>query len=1074
MSEAMPLHTELQQVERLIACGLCPQAEQKLVETIRSIESDCVAGTADAWARVLQLQAKMGARGVPAEGDIQRVLDGVVQATQFGSLLHAKALWIFRRGVGQSGRMRILDALLEGKAADAHGSDATLASAGSTGEFEALRCLRRISRSNEEDLAWIDRLLRGELQYAGCSSLDAWSRTVLDGTHAPAAHWVRVVEALLWWAIHCAEAEAPDSGTTSRDAATGLRSGARQALRGEVAMRLADVVERALGPSPTVDWLRFHRLEDDSEILLSFFEECLPRWERWFGTQSMAVAVMTVRMIGPVECDALERGETISPLTALHYELLLAAVEVVKDARVVGDLEGEAAYEDWSSWRAAAFARRAAAFASSHARSYEAQQPRAVAIGEDGRWTDQSLSKIVSGAYHKSCTPAMDATEYLSLRHAILAALGDRAVSLGTDTVHSCAKALLAWPELVGDQARCRELLFDLARDHFARGRFGMGLLLIDAVLGHSRQTRSAEDRARDDARLQECIEAARSTEATDPRERFGQLLKNIPSWGSYALADRLQSELVALALDRHPQLSLRQRVRVLYQTLGGPLVARAHEEWRAYGAWLLQSLRDESREGLLALWRSRFDHDKIPSLESILEAADGRSAPRRVVAAVVAGNLRVDRTNWSFEPLREFPCVKLLPHLERLLRLQRDAGVDVWNEDNARSSEAAECGVGRFVLMGRVLAHVETPERIEEGRWQVPSHGGAGEVAPETMTLLDEFLAQSSFWRRSTFRAIVEGREVPLRVRQRARLRAFEDQAAAGSTGMMTESGLLAKSRDHAFYRYITWRSRDLDLNKLLRDLFAIGDFETARRISSGSLVCESESACATGWSIDTKPIVTTAFFARLAHCGTDADRLHWMRWYSEHWRQWLHAKSRRAMFDERLMDRSEAAKAAVDCVEMAAEGLAFIGFDLLARARASRNRGLEFEGLDCLAQAAVAYAICDEFLSPAGVSELGPLRQVAAHPVQSQSSDIHRSVVEGVVRDELPGTRGWVAAICVGIEIAKLYQDEEQRFRLLDLLEARAAEVDAVLEKSPGATSREIAEARTPHDDEIDVLAE
>lgn len=1071
MSEAMPFHTELQQVERLIACGLCPQAEQKLVETIRSIESGRVAGTADAWARVLQLQARMGARGVPAEGDIQRVLDGVVQATQFGSPLHAKALWIFRRGVGQSGRMRILDALLEGKAADAHGSDATLTSAGSTGEFEALRCLRRISRSDAEDLAWIDRLLRGDLAYAGHASLDAWSRAVLDGTHAPEAHWVRVVEALLWWAIQCAETEAPESGTTSRDATTGLRSGARQALRGEVAARLANVVERDLGPSPTVDWLRFHRLEDDPEILLPFFEECRPRWERWFGPHSLAVAVMTVRMIGPVECDALERGETISPLTALHYELLFDAVEVVKDARVVGDLEGEAAYGDWSSWRAAAFARRAAAFASSHAPSSEGPQPRAVAIGEDDRWTDQSLAEIVKQAYFVSRTPAMDATEYLSLRHAILAALGDRAVSLRTDTVHSCAKALLAWPELVGDQARCRELLFDLARDHFARGRFGMGLLLIDAVLGHSRQTRSAEDRARDDARLQECIEAARSTEATDPRERFGQLLKNIPSWGSYALADRLPSELVALALDRRPELSLRQRVRVLHQTLGGPLGARAHEEWRAYEAWILQSLREESREGLLALWRSRSDHDNTPSLESILEASDGRSASRRVVAA---------KLRWAMTDVflsgtqRKSLCVKLLPRLERLLQLQRDAGVDVWNE----SEDSAECGVGRFVLMGRVLSHEDTPERIEEGRWQVPSHGGASEVAPETMTLLDEFLAQPSPWRRSTFRMIVQERGVPLRVRLRARLRAFEDQVAEGltgvSTGMMTESGLGKKSRDHTFYRYITWRSGDLNLDELLRDLFAIGDFETARRISQGSLVRESESACAAGWSIDTKPIATTAFFARLAHCGTDADRLHWMRWYSEHWRQWLHAKNRRAMFDERLMDRSEAAKAAVDCVEMAAEGLAFIGFDLLARARASRNRGLEFEGLDCLARAAVAYAICDDFLSPAGVWESGPLREVAAHPVKSQSSDIYRSVVAGVVRDEVPGTRGWVAAICVGIEMAKLYQDEEQRFRLLDLLEARAAEVDVALGHSPGETSQEITRARAPKDDEIDLLAE
>jgi hypothetical protein len=200
-------------------------------------------------------------------------------------------------------------------------------------------------------------------------------------------------------------------------------------------------------------------------------------------------------------------------------------------------------------------------------------------------------------------------------------------------------------------------------------------------------------------------------------------------------------------------------------------------------------------------------------------------------------------------------------------------------------------------------------------------------------------------------------------------------------------------------------------------------------------------------------------AVFAHIAHCETEDQRLEWLRCYARHWRTWIDRLSKKPRAEkpraekpraEKPMTERESPAAAVEddpeALEHAVHGLALVGFELK---RNSKSSARLLEGLECILEAQLTLETA-KHLQDTSVTRLhaGPTFEIAAwvHGGQPQSHRVVRLGLDALIQKFVPGSLEWSKAICSGLHFCAWHKDNDYQRALLELLESREQELDAI----------------------------
>jgi hypothetical protein len=342
------------------------------------------------------------------------------------------------------------------------------------------------------------------------------------------------------------------------------------------------------------------------------------------------------------------------------------------------------------------------------------------------------------------------------------------------------------------------------------------------------------------------------------------------------------------------------------------------------------------------------------------------------------------------------------------------------------------EPGVGLLLFLTLIAAPAEPSTK--HGWRSVPSHGGEAVLANPACELFDEFLRTvgvgSVDWN-----TIVFHHGLPVSYRIEALQRAQDHPWTCRPSLTTTAKTKLRPEQA----KPVLWEPRESYSEVLLRDLIHSGLYEEARRRSEPARIL---------WCPASHP--PFKLFAELAACDGPEHALGWLRWYEQHWRGWLERVTRQLPRLGSFIDPSALAAGSPHSLDWsnAAHGLAFVGFELRRRLVASRL----LEGLDCVLRAEFAFRLA--WLGDARVSwwslRSGPVAEPASWTLSKGENPhrVTRLAIEGLLRDQSPGSVDWACAIGVGLSFARWHRDDSYCGNLLELLASRQSELD-VLER-------------------------
>ena len=1072
---------QLEEIRRLCRAGFMRQArirsmelQSRLLSPFRSPDNPFVVTTHRAELSLLALYAKAGLFGQPSDSEIENTLRSF-DAVHFGSSLHANALYsLSREGWAAEARLRLLDALLD---------ESNVAT-----EDDRMKCVRlqrRLDRALPSDAAWLEAVRSGAIEFDGYATFEEWERRVLAGEHKSAPHWCNTAHAVIDFMIFSYMKEI---GVTEEvEWALPLHG---RTVVAEYSRRQAALDAVTLGECPLVDMSRLVTHLDDAAACIEWIQSCAPRWEHWFGMDSVEYAALVVWAVRLLRLQSVvqDGGPDLPAEVLVMYKKALAicsgaAVDRAPDA--LGVLEYTS---QWNVNVERAIAARAQAERARQATVVTADffaDPKLAA-----EWDEQAAKRAALQDAEIGLEP-WNAEKFWAAVQGPRSVFRDFSDGRRAPLLVRGLESIWAredWPQLSIWHQRASALQFrHVANEHEAKrlrelalkfvesGRFGSGLALL-SLSQHKDDSfalvNAAEEKAQtcDDElaslfqRMREAVGRQGSVESAD---EFANATRNFhgsrfANGGHGSRVFQLGTEM----LDRTAQMTPADHARYL-RSLFGSVDATA---WGDRLAAVRQSLA------------AVIDGDSAAAMEALRfeRFVESRASPQVSLTCDVSYRTRlIDKLRTMPDKRREiWRCleshgynpefdVAWIELLQQLMRWQSDAGVPLWGQKQPPTDSASEPANGlldltresseeevenddrgpeRSVAQRLFVSLLESQsgrESREQGWQAVPEHGGSWNPPAPARELFDAFLKR--VWPesdKSLWRTIVFHRELPVEYRIEA-LRTHVDRANA-----------TASSASQSASRRERWRPAFSSLDVLLRDLLASGHIAEARERSKHLLGDQNRE--------DTAPRAPSALFAILAACATEDQRLAWLRWYADHWRKWLPKYESITGPDGETSDVRAGDTNSNDLLH-AAHGLAFVGFELLRRARASKphSSSMHFEGLDCIVRADLAFQLkaasenSRNWASPAWTPmwyiRKGPSGEIAAWSMFTGDNPhrVSRLVFRGLIKELAPGTLEWGCAIGLALRFARWHKDSTLQMELLALLESSEAEIDAVMQR-------------------------
>ena len=1061
---------QLEEIRRLCRAGFMRQARIRSMELLKrpgalwppnsGLSHECT---------LLSIESKAGLFGESDDSEIESFLRSF-DGSQFGSSLHALALYSLSRvGSAAEAQLRLLDALLD---------DSDLAS-----EDDRMKCVRlqrRLDRALPSDAAWLESVRTGAVEFDGHATFEVWERRVLTGEHAPAPHWCSAAHSVIEFLMSAA---VQDIGGITEEVDWGLLPQGRTVVA-EYSRRQVALAAVLLGECPKVDVGRLFAHLDDASECIAWIRNCAPRWEHWFGVNSVefaALVVLTVRLLRYLSVVVDGEPDLPAEVLAMHEKALAicrgAAADRAPDAVEVLNRTAQ-----WNTDVERAIAARAQAERGRQATVVTADFPSDPKLAAERA---EQAAKQASLQDAKNGLEPWDAEKFW-------AAVGTRAINADAFGKHLRIALLVRglesiwaredWPQLSIWHQRASALRFrHVANEHEAKrlrelalkfiesGRFGSGLALLSLSQREDdlfAPVNAAEEKAQtcDDelaSLLQRMREAVGREGSVESADEFANATRNFhgsqfAEGGHGSRVFQLGTEM----LDRTAQMAPADHARYL-RSLFGSVAATAWGDRLAAVRQSLAAVIDQDTAAALEAFRfERFVENRASPQVSLSCDVTYRTRLVEKLRTMPDKRREILRClEWhAYNPKSDVAWIELL---QQLMQWQSDAGVPLWGQKQPPTDSASEPANGLLdltresseeevenddrgpersvahTLFNALLASKEGQVSKVQGWQAVPQHGGSWNPPAPARELFDAFLkgvSQQSHG--SLWQTIVFHRELPVEYRIEA-LRAWIDRAgtpeAHASTPTWPRSGW--------------WPTSDLG-DVLIRDLLECGHFAEARERSKNLLGDQNRA--------DASPRLPSALFAVLAACENEDQRLAWLRWYADHWRKWLPKYESIRGSDGETSDVRAGDTNSSDLLH-AAHGLAFVGFELLRRARASKphSSSMHFEGLDCIVRADLAFVLSSEL----GVyddqcilqNRWGPSSEVAAWSKSSGDNPhrVSRLVFRGLIKELAPGTLEWGCAIGLALHFARSHKDRTLQMELLALLESREAEVDAVMQR-------------------------